>query len=93
MDSQTIVPGAPVDVAKSLLSMELKRKLAGTSDNEDLYILRYKKGQVMQSLNFWYSGGKQAAISAARKYCDSRRLRFIWCDEFCVDIDAPVDGD
>jgi len=62
-------------------------------DWDTLYTLRYRKNGIVSDLHFWYTSNQFDAENAARSFCSQRRFRYVWVNNFAVDITAPPKED
>lgn len=73
---------------------ELNSTSPGTPEPlpETIYCMRFKVGQSpVQDMNFKFERDQRKAEIAAREFCARWKYRFIWVEEFLVDINAtPV---
>lgn len=67
--------------------------MKNTKERDTLYVLRYKKGAASLSVNFLWTSDHKDAEKVAREYCVSFGLRFIWVENFCVDITQKPRGE
>lgn len=79
---------------KSVSVSEEIHETPGVPENlpETIYRLRFKVGQSpVQDMNFKFEKDQRKAETAAREFCARWKYRFIWVEEFLVDIlSSPV---
>lgn len=79
-------------IAASNVSEEVKTPGIPEPLPETIYRLRFKVGSSpVQDMNFKHERDQRKAETAAREFCARWKYRFIWVEEFLVDItSSPI---